>query len=52
MNNVSSRHFRKKEKGYLKGTLNDLETNIRDLYRSIYEFKKHYQPRTTIVRDE
>jgi len=36
----------------LKGTLNDLETNIRDLYRGIYEFKKHYQPRTNLVRDE
>lgn len=36
----------------MKAILNDLETNIRDLYRSVYEFKKHYQPRTNLVRDE
>ena len=26
--------------------------NVRDLYRSINDFKKGYQPRTTIVKDE
>jgi hypothetical protein len=36
----------------LKGVLNALETNIRDLYRGIREFKKHYQPRTNLVKDE
>jgi len=36
----------------LNGTLNDLETNISDLCKGIYEFKKHYQPRTNLVRDE
>ena len=26
--------------------------NIRDMYRGIYEFKKGYQPRCNIVKDE
>jgi hypothetical protein len=51
VNNVS-RHFRKKEQGYLKGTLNDLETIMKVLYRGMYEFKKHHQSRTNLVRDE
>jgi hypothetical protein len=51
-----SRHFRKK-RGYLKGKINQLETNsknmnIRDLYRVINEFKKGYQVRNNIVEDE
>jgi hypothetical protein len=41
----TSRTFRNKERKYLKGKLNELETNnknknIRDLYRGINEFKK------------
>jgi len=28
------------------------QKNIRDLYRGISEFKKGYQPRTNIVKDE
>jgi hypothetical protein len=41
----------------LKGKVKELETNnknknIRDLYRGIYEFKKGYQPRINIIKDE
>ncbi len=60
LNNVrheSSRHFRNKKKAYLKAKIEDLETNsmiknVRDLYRGISDFKKGYQPRTKIVKDE
>jgi hypothetical protein len=49
----ASRHFRNK-KEYLKAKIDDLETyskikNISDLYRSINDFKKDYQPRINIV---
>jgi hypothetical protein len=41
----------------LKDKINELETNsknknIRDMYRDINEFKKGYQPRTNLVKDE
>jgi len=57
LNNVrhdASRHFRNKKMAYLKAKIEELETkskikNIRDLYRSINDFKKGYQPRTNIV---
>jgi len=60
LNNVrrdASRHFRNKEKAYLKAKIEELETNnkiknIRDLYRGINNFKKGCQPRTNIVKDE
>jgi hypothetical protein len=60
LNNVrreASRHFRNKKKEYLKAKINELETNnknknIRDLYRRINDFKKCYQPRTNVVKDE
>jgi hypothetical protein len=60
LNNVrreGSRHFRKKKKEYLKTIINELETNsknknIRDLYEGINDFKKGYQPRTNVVKDE
>ena len=60
LNNVRrdvSRHFRNKKKAYLKVKIEELETNsrinnARDLYRGINDFKKGYQPRTTIVKDE
>ena len=60
LNNVrgdASRHFRNKKKAYLKAKIEELETNskinnIRDLYRGINDFKKGYQPRTIIVKDE
>jgi hypothetical protein len=53
----TSRTFRKWEREYLKGKINELETNnknknIRDLYRSINEFKKGYLPRINIIKDE
>jgi hypothetical protein len=53
----ASRHFRNKKKEYLKAKINELETNsknknIRDLYRGISDFKKGYQLRTNVVKDE
>ena len=53
----ASRHFRNKKKAYLKAKIENLETNnkiknISDLYRGISDFKKGYQPRTNIVKDE
>ena len=60
LNNVrrdASRYFRNKNKAYLKAKIEELETNskinnIRDLHRGINDFKKGYQPRTVIVKDE
>jgi len=42
---------------YLKVKIVELETNrkvnnVRDLYRGLNDFKKGYQPRTIIVKDE
>jgi hypothetical protein len=42
---------------YLKGKINELamnskNKNIRDLYRGIKEFKRAYQPRSNLVKDE
>jgi len=42
---------------YLKANIEELETNskfknVRDLCRGISDFKKGYQPRTNIVKDE
>jgi hypothetical protein len=53
----ASRHFRNKKREYLKDKINELESNsrnknIRDPYRGINEFKKGYQPRTNLVKDE
>ena len=52
-----SRHFRNKENAYLRAKIEELETNnkiqkIRDFYRGISDFKKGYQPRCNIVKDE
>jgi hypothetical protein len=60
MDNVrceASTTFRTKKSQYLKNKFNELETNsknknIRDLYRGINEFKKGYQPRTNMVKEE
>jgi len=60
LNNVrrnASRHFRNKKKAYLKAEIEELETNskvsnVRNLYRSINDFKKGYKPRTIIVKDD
>jgi hypothetical protein len=60
LNNIrckAIRHFRNKKKEYVKAKFDELETNskaknVRDLYRSISNFKKDYQHRTNIVKDE
>jgi hypothetical protein len=59
-NNVrrkASRHIRNKKREYLKDNNNETElnsknTNIRDLYRGITEFKKVYQPKSNLVKNE
>jgi hypothetical protein len=53
----ASRHFRNKEREYLKNKIIELESNsknknIREIYRAINEFKKGYQPRINLVKDE
>jgi hypothetical protein len=53
----TSRTFRNRKREYLKGKINKLETNnknknIRHLYTGVNEFKKGYQPRINIVKDE
>jgi hypothetical protein len=53
----ASRHYRNKKWEYLKGKINELATNskiknIRDLYSGINEFKRGYQPRSNLVKDE
>ena len=51
------RHFKNKKKEYLKAEIGEHETKsklkkVRDLHKSINYFKKGYQPRTKIVKDE
>jgi hypothetical protein len=53
----ASRHLKNKKRECLKDKINDTELNsnnknIRDLYRGITEFKKRYQPKTNLVKDE
>jgi hypothetical protein len=53
----ASRHFRNKKREYLKHKIIDIKLNrknknMRDVYRSITEFKKGYQPKTNLVKDE
>jgi hypothetical protein len=53
----TSRIFRKKKREYWKDEINELEINnknknITDLHRGISEFKKGYQPRINIIKDE
>jgi hypothetical protein len=53
----ATRHFRNKKREYLKNKINELATNsknknIRDLYRGINEFKRGYQPRNNLAKDE
>jgi hypothetical protein len=60
LNNVrreASRHFRNKNREYLKdkiheSAMNSKNKNIRDLYKGINEFKRGYQPRNNLVKDE
>ena len=53
----ANRHLGNKKKAYLKAKFEKLETNskiknIRVLYRGISYFKRGYQPRTNVVKDE
>jgi hypothetical protein len=53
----ASRHFRNKKREYLKDRMKELAThsknkNIRDLFKGINEYRKGYQPRTNLVKDE
>jgi hypothetical protein len=53
----AGRHFRSKKREYLEAKIKELDSNsknrnIRDLYRGINEFKKGFQPRTNLVKDE
>jgi hypothetical protein len=53
----ASRHFRNKKREYLKDRINEIEfnsknKNIRDLCRGITEFKKGYQPKSNLLKDE
>jgi hypothetical protein len=48
----ASRHFRNKEGKITDIELNSKNKNIRELYRGITEFKKGYQPKTNLVKDE
>jgi hypothetical protein len=60
LNNVrreASRYFRNKKNEHLKDKINELATNsknknIRDLCRGINGFKRGYQPRNNLVKDE
>jgi hypothetical protein len=49
----TSRTFRKKKREYLKDKINgNKNKKVRDLYSSINEYKKGYQPRIKIINDE
>jgi hypothetical protein len=52
-----NRHLRNKKREYLKDKINELESNsnnkkFRDTYMVINEFKKGYQLRTNLEKDE
>jgi hypothetical protein len=53
----ASKHFRNKKREYMKDKIKELESNsknknIRDLYRGINAFKKGYQRRTNLIKDD
>jgi hypothetical protein len=53
----TSRTFGNKKREYFRDKINELEANnknknIRDLYRGINEFKKGYQPRINMIKEE
>jgi hypothetical protein len=53
----ASRHFRNKKRECMKFKINEpamksKNKNIRDLYRGINEFKRGYQPRNNLVKDD
>ena len=54
---TESRTLRNKKRDYLKGKLSEIETksknkNIRDLYKGIKDFKKGYQARVNVIKNE
>jgi hypothetical protein len=54
---VASSYFRNKKREHLKDKINEhaansKNKNIRDLYRRINEFKRGYQQRSNLVKDE
>jgi hypothetical protein len=53
----ASRYFRNKKREYLKDKINELATNnknknIKYMYRGTNDFKRGYQPRNNLVKDE
>jgi hypothetical protein len=53
----ASRNFRKKKWEYLKDKINEIakngkKKNIKDLHRGINEFKRGYQCRKNLLKDE
>jgi hypothetical protein len=48
--------LKEQEQGMSEGKINELQTlttkKIRHIYRGIREFKKGYQPRTNVMKDE
>jgi hypothetical protein len=60
LNNIrreTSRHLRNKKREYLKEKIDELATNSRiriftEPYRRINYFRRRYQPRSTLVKDE
>jgi hypothetical protein len=52
LNNIrhEARHFRNKKREYLKDKINELEMNSKN--KNINEFKRGYQPRNNLVKDE
>jgi hypothetical protein len=53
----ANRYFRNKKREYLKGKIKELATNsknknMRYLYKEINDFKRSYQPRSNLVKDE
>jgi hypothetical protein len=54
---VVSRHFRKKQREYLKDAIKEIVSNrknenIRELYRDTNEFKENYQTTANLVKDD
>jgi hypothetical protein len=52
INHETNRNFRNKKGEYLKDKIDELATNIRDLYRGINDFKRGYQARSNLVKYE
>jgi hypothetical protein len=60
LNNIrreTSRHFRYKKREYMENKIDKCATNsknknIRDMYTEINKFKRGYQPRSNLVKNE